>query len=291
MTPAEAARTLDSVRSKSSGTVHLRLVGSVDNPDADGPGARLQAARHAAGLSVVQVAEALRLKPPLIAAIEEMAFDRLPGLGYALGFVRAYAELMDIADVEALVDSCRAAWEPEQLRKEAGLKGFSRRAAAPAGAVLALAALGWLVLWAGAHMVSPPREEAVAPPDEAIRAWARADVAAPARAAAQIEPEVTLNALRPVRVTLRGADGALVIDRTLRTGESISTDGLGRWFLSTQDAGALEVRGHGQTVRVGADGAVADWWRVPDLAAAAAAARAAAAEAEAAAEGPAAPVN
>ena len=35
MSPAEAARTLDAAKALHSGRAHLRLVGSVDNPDAD----------------------------------------------------------------------------------------------------------------------------------------------------------------------------------------------------------------------------------------------------------------
>ena len=118
MTPEEAQKLVDFARTKSPSQVRLRVVSSIDNPEADGAGAKLQQRRREMGLSVVQVAQALKLRPDQIAAIESMQFSRLPGLGYALGYVKAYAELLDFADIKAIVDDYKEAWSPEQKRAE-----------------------------------------------------------------------------------------------------------------------------------------------------------------------------
>ncbi|CAN1551013.1 Helix-turn-helix domain containing protein [Caulobacteraceae bacterium] len=282
MSPAEAARTLDAAKALHSGRAHLRLVGSIDNPDADGPGARLQAARRDQELSIHQVAAALRLKAEQVAAIESMQFQKLPGLGYALGYVRAYGELLGLVDCDGLVSEFRDAWEPVQRRRESEIATKPSKFVAPAGAVVALALLAWLIVWASLHAVKPQPVDVVAPPDEKIKAWAEAQQNGPAQATADVQPLSTLKALQDVRVTLRGEDGALVTDRILRKDESISTDGLGRWFVSSPFGGVLEASGYGQTALVGEAGKKVINWRVPDFEAIAIAKSKAEAEAAAA---------
>jgi transcriptional regulator with XRE-family HTH domain len=282
MSPAEAARTLDAAKALHSGRAHLRLVGSVDNPDADGPGARLQATRREQELSIHQVAAALKLKPEQVAAIESMQFQKLPGLGYALGYVRAYGELLGLVDCDGLVSEFRDAWEPVQRRRESEIATQPTKFVAPAGAVVALALLGWLIVWASLHAIKPQPLDVVAPPDEKIKAWAEAQQKGPVQATADVQPLSTLKAMQDVRVTLRGEDGALVTDRILRKDESISTDGLGRWFVSSPFGGVLEASGYGQTALVGEAGKKVVNWRVPDFEAIATAKSKAEAEAAAA---------
>ncbi len=265
MSPAEAARSLDAAKALHAGRVHLRLVGSIDHPDADGPGARLQAARRDQELSIHQVAAALKLKSEQVAAIESMQFQKLPGLGYALGYVRAYGELLGLVDFDGLVSEFRDAWEPVQLRRESEIATKPSKFVAPAGMVLALALLGWLIVWATLHAIKPMPVDVVAPPDEKVKAWAESQLEGPAQATADVQPLSTLKALQDVRVTLRGEDGALVTDRILRKDESISTDGFGRWFVSSPFGGVLEASGYGETVMVGEAGKKVVNWRVPDF--------------------------
>jgi cytoskeleton protein RodZ len=266
MSPGEAARTLDAAKTLGSGRGYLRLVGSVDSPDADGPGMRLQIARQAQEMSIHQIASALKLKPEQVAAIEAMQFTRLPGLGYALGYVRAYGELLGIVDCDGLVQEFRDAWEPMQLRRESEKSFAQNRFVVPAGIVLALGLLGWLVVWAVVHGAQPRANDAIAPPDASITAWAQGKPPARAHATADVRNLSSLKALQDVRVTLRGEDGALVTDRILRKGEEISTDGLGRWFVTAPYGGALEASGYGQTAIVGEAGVKVDNWRVPNFA-------------------------
>ena len=61
-----------------------------------GPGARLRAAREAAGLSLDQVAQQLKLAPRQVKALEGESFGELPGRTFSRGFVRNYARLLHL---------------------------------------------------------------------------------------------------------------------------------------------------------------------------------------------------
>ncbi|MEN9873605.1 MAG: hypothetical protein RL186_502 [Pseudomonadota bacterium] len=265
MSPAEAARTLDAARTLASGRGHLRLVSSIDTPTADGAGQILQQYRLEQGLSTHQIASALKLKPEQVAAIESMDFSKLPGLGYALGYVKAYVELMNAAEGHLIVDQFRAAWEPEQIQREAKKFTFSNQYAAPIGMVLAIGVVVWLCVFVLLHTVPRADTQVIAPPDAQIKAWANKEPAPVIQANPDIRPLSTLKALQDVRITLRGEDGALVTDRILHKGEEIPTDGLGRWFVSAPYGGALEAQGYGQTAIVGEIGQPVTNWRVPNF--------------------------
>lgn len=266
MTPAEAQKALEEVRVKRPYPVRLRVVGSIDNPEGDGPGAKLQNARLHLGLSVVQVSQALKLRPDQIAAMETMNFAKLPGLGYGLGYVRAYAELVDVDDVKSLVEDFRDAWAPQQKHnEEVRAKTFDTRLVLPISALVIFGFLAWALVGLVSNNIMKPQNEVVASPDEAIKAWAQKKPQEIGRSVVAIDPLVTIHALRAVHVNLRGQDGALVADKNLKAGEVLPADGLGRFILSTEDAGALEVHGFGQVVLVGENHVRADWWRVPDL--------------------------
>jgi cytoskeleton protein RodZ len=62
----------------------------------DGPGARLRAAREAAGLSLDQVAQQLKLAPRQVKALEDENFGELPGRTFSRGFLRNYARLLNL---------------------------------------------------------------------------------------------------------------------------------------------------------------------------------------------------
>ena len=79
----------------------------VDKPatvDAQDPGAALRAARDAAGLSVPEVAQRLKLTVRLVEAIEANDRQRFPPAVYLRGFVRNYAKLLGL-EAEPLVEA------------------------------------------------------------------------------------------------------------------------------------------------------------------------------------------
>ena len=68
-----------------------------------GPGAMLRAAREAAGLSLEQVAQQLKLAPRQVKALEDESFADLPGRTFSRGFVRNYARLLNL-DAQDLLE-------------------------------------------------------------------------------------------------------------------------------------------------------------------------------------------
>ena len=67
-------------------------------------GARLKAAREAAGMSVADVAQRLKYSARQVQALEDGNIDALPGLTFQRGFVRGYAKLLAL-DANELVAS------------------------------------------------------------------------------------------------------------------------------------------------------------------------------------------
>lgn len=67
-------------------------------------GATLRHARESRGLSVDEAAQALRLSARIVTALEECAFERLPGPTYVRGYLRNYAQFLGLAP-QPLVDA------------------------------------------------------------------------------------------------------------------------------------------------------------------------------------------
>lgn len=69
----------------------------VASAKADGPGAQLRNARTARGLSIDDVARSLNLSPRHIAAIEDEDYQSLPAPTYVRGYLRSYAQLLELS--------------------------------------------------------------------------------------------------------------------------------------------------------------------------------------------------
>lgn len=69
-----------------------------------GPGLKLQEARVKAGLSVDDIALHLRLRVSVIEELEDNQFDNMAGLVFVRGYLRAYANAINI-DADAIVNS------------------------------------------------------------------------------------------------------------------------------------------------------------------------------------------
>jgi transcriptional regulator with XRE-family HTH domain len=59
-----------------------------------GPGESLRHEREARGKSIEEMAEATGIRLPLLTALEQEAFDSLPGRGFGKLYIRAYAEVL-----------------------------------------------------------------------------------------------------------------------------------------------------------------------------------------------------
>ncbi len=81
----------------------------------DSVGRILRQAREARGnRSIAEIAEEIRVRPHQLEALEADDYDRLPGLIYAAGFIRAYAQYLGL-DSEALVTQFKRTAHTEDL--------------------------------------------------------------------------------------------------------------------------------------------------------------------------------
>lgn len=73
------------------------LTGAVSPVPETGPGALLRQRRTERQLSVEDVAQALRLAPKQLRAIEQDDYDHLPGPTYVRGYLRSYAQFLGLS--------------------------------------------------------------------------------------------------------------------------------------------------------------------------------------------------
>ena len=87
--------------------------------DLSSPGARLKAERERQGFEEEELATKLHITRHYLRAIEEDAYDRLPGVVFARGYVRNYCLLLEMPTeplmtmFEALVETARKDKEAE----------------------------------------------------------------------------------------------------------------------------------------------------------------------------------
>lgn len=88
-------------------------------------GRRLSAARQDWGLSVKEAADYLNLSADTITALEQDAYDRLPGATFVKGYLRAYAKLLKLDPNSIMAHS---GIEPEAMRPIPVTKSSLKRA-------------------------------------------------------------------------------------------------------------------------------------------------------------------
>jgi cytoskeleton protein RodZ len=80
-------------------------------------GALLRERREDLGLDLDAIGEALRIKPIYLAALEQGRAQDLPGAAYAIGFIRSYAQLLDL-DSDRILDSYKAESADAHIRPD-----------------------------------------------------------------------------------------------------------------------------------------------------------------------------
>ncbi|MCW3481364.1 helix-turn-helix domain-containing protein [Neisseriaceae bacterium JH1-16] len=163
-------------------------------PEPIGVGTRLKAAREAAGLSLGDVADRLKLSIRQLEALESDSYDVLPGPAFVRGFVRNYARFLDIdsaplmAALESRVPSVAKVVEnfAHEVEPEPG-EVESSRSRGPLVVlgllvVVGLAGAGWW--WSKSNAEKPAASNELAPMmAEQASAPAEATSSAPAAAA------------------------------------------------------------------------------------------------------------
>ncbi len=90
------------------------------------PGQELRAARKARDLSVKQVANELHLTMHYVNALESDDFDTLPGDVFVKGYIRSYAQLLQL-DPDQILKHYRELGERRQARKEEAFDRYTQR--------------------------------------------------------------------------------------------------------------------------------------------------------------------
>lgn len=76
--------------------------GTEDRPKGWAIGAVMRETREEMGLTLEAVSENINIRVQQLEAIENAEFDKLPGMTYAIGFIRSYAKVLDL-DADNLV--------------------------------------------------------------------------------------------------------------------------------------------------------------------------------------------
>jgi cytoskeleton protein RodZ len=98
-------------------------------------GVLLRERREELGFDLDTIGEALRIKPIYLAALEQGRAQDLPGATYAIGFIRAYAQLLDL-DSERILDSYKAECAEMHARPDLALPVALGARSVPGGPIL-----------------------------------------------------------------------------------------------------------------------------------------------------------
>lgn len=119
---------------------------------------QLREVREAAGLSLADVAQRLRLSAKHLEALEVAEWDRLPGAAFTRAALRSYARLLSV-EVDALLAQLPAANSPDLLRPAPSLEARMPRRenglgfrSGSAGRTVRWVVLGLVVLGVGAAL-------------------------------------------------------------------------------------------------------------------------------------------
>lgn len=228
------------------------------NDTADHIGARLKAAREAAGKSQADISAQIKVPARMLDIVERGAVTELPAGPYAVGFVRSYAQAVGF-NVEESVAEIRAMLNAHNIGPIAATTYYepvdddrvpSRALAWTAAAIAVLLVAGYLV-WR-TYAMSPD----VADASPAAQVEVGPATPAPA-AAAQAAPTVTIPADAPVLISatdtvwfsLEDGNGRSQFDLTLNGGEFYTVKpGQRGLFLRTAKPQSLKLVVGGQAL-------------------------------------------
>jgi cytoskeleton protein RodZ len=187
-------------------------------------GRSLREARTRRGLDLPQIERDTHIRGKYIVALEDEEFDALPGPAYAKGFLRTYADYLDL-DSQQFIDEYNSRFTDEEHLGPPQLVKIRRRrrpgawlVAVPIAAAL-VALIGWQVSRGGghraAHTPTSTRQDTTSVSTETIT---RAVNAAPTRA------RLVLTAARGrcwLMVRRVSATGPLVYESTVEQGQTV----------------------------------------------------------------------
>lgn len=131
----------------------LLNVGDVNLAPRETVSATLRRHRKQTGQSLKAVAEALRIRYVYLEAIEQGRYDALPGPTYALGFIKTYAEYLDL-DEDEIVQRFREDVDGLDDQTQLVFPSPVPEGKVPGGAILLVALLMGSMAYGGWHYLS-----------------------------------------------------------------------------------------------------------------------------------------
>lgn len=214
-----------------------------DGADMVSVGDRLAAERKRAGLSIETAAAACKVRADYLRAIERLDLSALPTLGYAIGYVRAYAISLGLeADpvVKAFKSEIEGHSKVSQRRfmRTVAIGSKSGVSAMPRGSVPALGVIAAVVMlgsWYGMQL------ETVASSglDRPVMVNLNASTSEPS--APVSDSVLTLQTTAPSWVSIRNPKGRVIVNRVFVTGETWQVPVGEAYSVSVRDGGAVNV--------------------------------------------------
>ena len=214
-------------------------------------GERLKRERELREVSLAEVAKGTRIAERFLEALENEQWEKLPGGVFGRGFVRSIARYLGLSEENLLSEYDLARGEsasppvqkPEQ-RIPSPPKWMPAVAALVIIALLVVLIVGGRYAWKAyqAHRAQNRSSATVAlPPPQALRAAP----SVPAASSAPLDLEIAASAETHVQVV---ADGSVVFDGEVRSGEHRHFAGAGRLEVAASDPSALLLSLNGQPV-------------------------------------------
>ncbi len=173
-----------------------------------------------------------------IKAIEDGDLSALPTLGYALGYVRAYARVLEMDAESVVADFKSDISAPRQLARR-GVPHFvpTRSLRLPKGSVPALGVIAAVVMlgaWYGVQL------DTVASPN--LASTPALQPGATVASEPVSDSVVSLVATAPSWMSIRNSSGTLVANRVFVTGERFDAARGEGFTVTVRDGGAVELR-------------------------------------------------
>ncbi len=138
---------------RKSPRLYLREVAAEDDGPYEGIGTDLRAARVEMGVDVAAVADNLRISRLYLEAIEDGRFEDLPGSAYVFGFLRSYAEFLDL-EPKAVVAKYKSETEGPRAETKLDFPSPMDRGRLPTGRLLASSLVLAGLVYAGWYIVN-----------------------------------------------------------------------------------------------------------------------------------------
>lgn len=205
---------------------------------ADAPiGDILKAARNHYQQTLYDIEVALHIRASQIEAIEEGAFDKLPGRTYALGFIRTYAEYLGL-DAERLIRMFKSQSADTHKRLQHHIPMAAKEGRLPNGyLILASLLLGLGVIGYWAKISEIPEIQLQTLPS-AVTVDLSALNTMPAAAS---KPVVILRAKTQSWVELKDAKGKSILSKIIQPNQDYKITLEQSIFLTAENAGNLQL--------------------------------------------------